>query len=129
MLRSCKKIADEHGSFGRFLASWPAHDQVGLSAYLAGHGSRLGANTGQYFLRWVGWDAFILSPDVVLALRDAGLDIGAVPKSRKDLAAAQAQMNAWADESSLCRTHVSRILATSIGGNRSVEELQSYVGH
>jgi len=119
-----QKVAEEHGSFGRFLASWPAEDQVGLMAYLARHGSRLGGNTGQYFLRWVGWDAFILSPDVVLALREAGLAFGNAPTSRKDLAAVQAQMNAWADESGLCRTHISRILALSIGDNRSLEELQ-----
>lgn len=123
-----QKMADEHGSFGRFLASWPADDQVGLTACLARNGSRLGGNTGQYFLRWVGWDSFILSPDVVLALRDAGLDISDTPTSRKDLATVQEQMNAWADESGLSRTHISRILAMSIGSNRSVEELQTHLG-
>ena len=83
-----ERMADEHGSFGKFLLSWPRDDQVGLMAYLGKHGSRLGGNTGQYFLRWVGWDAFILSKDLVAALRDAGLVIGESPdiqaRSRAD---------------------------------------------
>jgi 3-methyladenine DNA glycosylase Tag len=33
-------IAREHGSFGRFLAGWPADDQVGLLELLAKRGSR-----------------------------------------------------------------------------------------
>ena len=56
-----ERVAKEHGGFGEFLANWPADDQVGLMAYLGKHGSRLGGNTGQYFLRWLGWDAFVLS--------------------------------------------------------------------
>ncbi len=123
-----QKVSDEHGSFGRFLAAWPADDQVGLTAYLGKHGSRLGGNTGQYFLRWVGWDTFVISPDVSAALRDAGLDIAESPTSKKDLAAVQAQINAWVEETGLCRMHISRILAMSIGPNRSLDELQSYLG-
>jgi hypothetical protein len=38
-------------------------------------GSRLGGNTGPMFLRFVGWDGFVTSKDVVACLRDAGLDI------------------------------------------------------
>ena len=79
-------VAKEHGSFGKFLAAWPANDQIGLTAYLGKHGSRLGGNTGQYLLRWLGWDCFIISQDMGAALRDAGLDIAATPTSKKDLA-------------------------------------------
>ena len=59
-----ERMSKEHGSFGKFLSRWPKDDQIGLMAYLGKHGSRLGGNTGQYFLRWVGWDAFILSHDI-----------------------------------------------------------------
>ena len=123
-----EKVAAEHGSFGRFLAAWPADDQVGLMAYLGKHGSRLGGNTGQYFLRWIGWDGFMLSRDIVAALRDAGLDVAEAPSSRKDLAAIQLQLNKWAEESALPYTHLSRILAMSIGPNHSAEELRQYMG-
>lgn len=122
------RVSREHGGFGKFLAGWPADDQVGLTAYFAKHGSRLGGNTGQYLLRWLGWDTFVVSSDMAAALRDAGLDIAETPTSKKDLAAVQAQMNAWAAETGLPRVHLSRILALSIGPNRSPEELRRYMG-
>ncbi|MCO5157111.1 MAG: DNA-3-methyladenine glycosylase I [Aquamicrobium sp.] len=112
------RVSDEHGSFGRFLATWPADDQIGLTAWLARNGSRLGGHTGPFLLRSLGWDAFILWSDVVAALRDAGIDIAKNPTSKKDLAKAQAQINAWAEETGLPRAHISRILAMSIGENR-----------
>ena len=122
------RVSAEHGGFGKFLADWPADDQVGLTAYFGKHGSRLGGNTGQYLLRWRGWDTFIMSSDMAAALRDAGLDIAESPTSKKDLAAVQAQINHWADETGLPRTHISRILSMSIGVNHSVEELREYMG-
>ncbi len=121
------RVSREHGGFGKFLADWPADDQVGLTAYLGKYGSRLGGNTGQYLLRWVGWDTFIVSSDMAAALRDAGLEIAESPTSKKDFAAIQAQVNAWASETGLPRAYISRILSMSIGPNRSVEELRGYV--
>ncbi|WP_269929567.1 DNA-3-methyladenine glycosylase I [Aminobacter sp. HY435] len=123
-----EQVAKEHGSFGKFLAAWPAGEQVGLTAYLGKHGSRLGGNTGQYLLRWLGWDTFIMSQDMILALRDAGLDIGEAATSKKDQAKIQAQINIWADDTGLPRAHISRILSMSIGVNHSADELRSYMG-
>ena len=123
-----ERVAKEHGSFGKFLAAWPADDQVGLTAYLGKHGSRLGGNTGQYLLRWLGWDTFILSQDLIAALRDAGLDIGEAASSKKDLGKVQAQINEWAAETSLPRAHISRILSMSIGTNHPADELRAYMG-
>ena len=122
------RVSAEHGGFGRFLASWPADDQVGLMAYLGKHGSRLGGNTGQYFLRWIGWDGFIVSTDFGLALRDAGLDIGDNASSKKDLGKIQAQLNAWNAQTGLPYLHLSRILSMSIGENHSAESLREYMG-
>jgi 3-methyladenine DNA glycosylase Tag len=110
-------IAKEHGSFGKFLASWPSSHEIGLLDLLAKRGSRLGGNTGQMFLRFVGWDGFVTSQDVVACLRDAGLDIGEEVKSKGDLAKVQAQFNAWAEETGLPYVHLSRICAMSIGEN------------
>ncbi|GAA4115014.1 DNA-3-methyladenine glycosylase I [Aminobacter aganoensis] len=121
-------VSKEHGGFGKFLADWPADDQVGLTAYLGKHGSRLGGNTGQYLLRWLGWDTFILSQDMILALRDAGLDIGEAATSKKDLAKVQAQINEWAVATGLPRAHISRILSMSIGVNHPADELRAYMG-
>lgn len=121
------RVSSAHGGFGRFLADWPADDQAGLVALLARQGSRLGGATGQYFLRWIGFDAYVVSSDMAAALRDAGLEIAATPTSKKDLAAIQSQMNVFAAETGLPYTHLSRILAMSIGENRAVEELRAYV--
>src|SRR5262245_10257769 len=117
-------IAAEHGSFGRLLAQWPADDQVGLTDLLARAGARLGGYTGQYLLRFIGRDSFITSTDVVACLRDAGLDISEKPSSRKDLRKIQDQFNAWARETGLPYTHLSRICALSIGENYDAERLQ-----
>src|SRR6195256_1936062 len=100
-------VATEHGSFGKFLAGWPADDQAGLLEVFAKRVSRLGGFSGQYLLRFIGWDAFVLSGDVLRCLRDSGVAIGA-GTSKKDLRAAQAQFNAWREESGLPIAHISR---------------------
>ncbi|RUV21997.1 DNA-3-methyladenine glycosylase I [Mesorhizobium sp. M7A.F.Ca.MR.245.00.0.0] len=123
-----ERVSKEYGGFGQFLANWPADDQVGLMAWLGKHGSRLGGNTGQYFLRWLGWDAFVISGDMATALRDAGLDIAESPTSKKDLDKIQRQINQWAAETHLPRRHISRILAMSIGENHSPQALREYMG-
>jgi 3-methyladenine DNA glycosylase Tag len=114
-----QEIASEHGSFGQFLAKWPSSDQIGLLNLLAKRGSRLGGNTGQMLLRFLGWDGFVTSQDVVACLRDAGLDIAAEVTSKGDLAKVQAQFNAWAAETGLPYVHLSRICAMSIGENHA----------
>ena len=123
-----ERVSKEHGGFGKFLAAWPADDQAGLTALLGKQGSRLGGNTGQYLLRWLGWDAYILSSDRVAALRDDGLDIAEAPTSKKDLAAIQQRMNEWHRQTKLPYMHLSRILSMSIGVNRAAEDLRSYMG-
>lgn len=122
--RFVQDIAAEHVSFGKFLATWPMDDQLGLLDLLAKRGSRLGGNTGQYLIRFLGRDSWIASRDVVLCLRDAGVDIPENPTSKRDRLKIQAQMNAWARESGLPLTHISRICAMSIGQNYDVDTLR-----
>ncbi len=113
--------AAEHGSFGRFLAAWPVSDLVGLLDVLAERGTRLGGHTGQYFLRFVGKDGFILTPSVVQGLKLAGLDIPDAPTTRKDLARIQALFNTWADETGLPYAHLSEVCAMSVGDSCAEE--------
>jgi 3-methyladenine DNA glycosylase Tag len=122
-------IAKEHGSFGKFLAGWPAGDQVGLGEVLAQRGDRLGGMTTQYFLRFVGKDVYITSHDMLACLRDAGLDISETATSKKDQRKIQDQMNVWAKETGSPYTHLSRICAMSIGENHDAETLRSRGGH
>ena len=119
------EIAGEYGSFGAMLARWPSSDEIGLLDLLAKRGSRLGGATGQMLLRSLGWDGFTTSKDVVACLRDAGLDIGEDVKSKRVLAAVQAQFNAWAAETGLPYAHLSRICAMSIGENYEPSRLVS----
>ena len=121
--RFLQEIAKEHGGFGRFLANWPSSDEIGLLNLLAKRGSRLGGNTGQMLLRFLGWDGFVTSRDVTACLRDAGLDIAEEVKSKTDLLKVQAQFNAWAGETGLPYIHLSRICAMSIGENYDASEL------
>lgn len=121
--RFVQEIAREHGSFGKFLAAWPSSDEIGLLNLLVKRGNRLGGNTGQMLLRFLGWDGFVTSRDVVACLRDAGLDIAEEVKSKGDLAKVQAQFNAWHKESGLPFVHISRICAMSIGENYAPSEL------
>ena len=123
-----REVAREHGSFGRLLATWPSTDEIGLLELLAKRGSRLGGNTGQMFLRFLGWDGFVTSRDVVACLRDAGLDIAETVTSKRDLAKVQAQFNAWAEETGLPFVHLSRICALSIGENYDAATLARYAG-
>ncbi len=121
-------VAKEHASFGKFLAKWPSSDEVGLLELLAKNGSRLGGMTGQMLLRFLGWDGFVASKDVVACLREAGLDVGEQLTSKRDLAKAQAQFNAWAKETGLSYTHLSRICAMSIGENYEAHRLRGVAG-
>jgi 3-methyladenine DNA glycosylase Tag len=123
-----RDVAREHGSFGRMLAAWPSTDQIGLLELLAKRGSRLGGNSGQMLLRFLGWDGFVTSRDVVACLRGAGLDIAETVTAKRDLAKVQAQFNAWAKETGLPFAQLSRICAMSAGENVDPETLARYAG-
>jgi 3-methyladenine DNA glycosylase Tag len=105
--------ATEYGSFGKFLAQWPAEDITGLQLYLKKHGSRLGGHTGQYFLRFMGKDTFMFSKDVVAVLIAEGI-VDKEPTSKSGLASVQAAFNAWHEETGLPLSHLSRIMAASV---------------
>ncbi len=120
-------ISGEHGSFGAFLADWPPTDMVGLLAHLKKHGSRLGGNTGQWFLRRVGYDGFVLTRDVVTALQAAGLDIKDNPTTKRDLGAIQAAFNAYCDQSGRGVSAISKILSYSVGDNVAPETILGFM--
>ena len=113
------EVAEEHGSFGKFMAGWPESDQVGLMDLLKKRGARLGGMTGQYFIRFAGKDSFILSKDVVRSLNRAGV-VSGNPTSKTDLKAAQDAFNRWHDESGRPYTHLSRILALSVPAEKEM---------
>ena len=106
--------AKEHGSFGAFLKQWPPSDQVGLLDHLKKHAARLGGSSAMYFLRFSGWDAFILNADVTKALiREGVIDKEATSKAQ--MRAVQDAFNTWTKEGKRPQREVSRILALSVG--------------
>lgn len=107
-------VAKAHGGFGQMVADWPADDFVGLLDHMKKHGARLGGTTGQYLLRSMGVESFILSHDVVARLVAEGV-IDKAPTSKSAMAAVQGAFNTWASESGRSLTEISRVLATSIG--------------
>lgn len=109
-------IARKHGSFARFIANWPSSDIIGLWAYLKQHGERLGGNTGPYALRAIGKDTFILSTDVEAYLRATKVFDGGLT-SKRSLSQIQQQFNLWQQQSGRSLTHISQIIALSVGEN------------
>jgi len=107
------ELADEYGSAAACFADWPDEDFCGLLDMLKKRGKRLGGNTGQMFLRFMGRDSFVLSNDVYRALIAAGI-VDKMPKSKRDLAAVQVAFNTWRAESGWSMTHISRTLAMSV---------------
>lgn len=106
-------VAREHGSFGAWLADWPASDITGLWRYLGRHGSQLGGLSAPRFLRMVGKDTFIPTDDVVAALRAQGI-VDKAPTSQRDLAAVQAAFNAWQEQSGRPLCQLSMMLAYTV---------------
>ena len=106
-------ITEEHGSFGGWLAHWPAGDIIGLWEALAKRFSQMGGNSGPSFLRMVGKDTFVLTHSVVAALQRWGA-AERPPKNRQDRAAIQSCFNAWVGETGRPLCQLSLILAASV---------------
>ncbi|NOY61889.1 MAG: 3-methyladenine DNA glycosylase [Gammaproteobacteria bacterium] len=107
-------LAEAHGSAAHFFAHWPDDDFAALLILLKKRGCRLGGHSAQYFLRFMGKDSFIMSADVVTALKREQI-ISGDPKSQRDLKAVQRAFNQWHEESSRSLTHISKVLAFTVG--------------
>ncbi len=119
--------AREHGSFAKFIADWPCSDLANLLLYLKKHGSRLGGNSGQRFLRYVGKDTYVLSQDVIAAVQHAGVDIADTPSSQRDMRKIQEAFNTWQNETNLPYSHLSKIASYSIGQNYDNEFIEKEI--
>jgi 3-methyladenine DNA glycosylase Tag len=109
-----RELANEAGSAGAFFADWPREDHIGLLELLTKRGSRLGGATGQYFLRGIGRDSFIMTSDVLACLRDAGVPLSPSGTGKKDQQLIQQTFNRWANETGLPLAYLSRICGLSI---------------
>ena len=106
-------LAEQHGSAAALFAQWPDAEYIGLLDLMKHRGSRLGGNTGQYLLRFMGKPAFIFSNDVVAALiRESVVD--KAPTSKGARKAVQVAFNQWNEETGRDLSQLSRILAASV---------------
>jgi len=107
---------DQASSFGHFIADWPSDDIIGLWGWLKKNGARLGGNTGQYALRAMGKDTFLLSRDVEAYLRAHMLIDGGL-NTKKSLNAAQTFFNEMQQQSGLSLQEISQTVSFSVGDN------------
>lgn len=107
-----QSLRDEGGA-GKVLGGWAATDYVGELEFMKKGGSRIGGNTGQYALRFLGKDSFILSRDVVGRLIAEGV-IDKQPTSKGAMKKVQEAFNTWMDQSGRSLTEISRVLAMSL---------------
>ena len=107
-------IAEKEGSFARFIANWPSDDIISLWAFLKKEGAQLGGNSGASFLRMVGKDTFLLSDDVVAALKAQGI-VDKKPTAKRDLLIVQDVFNQWQQESGRPLCQISRLLSYTVG--------------
>jgi 3-methyladenine DNA glycosylase Tag len=108
------ELAQSHGSAAAMIADWPEEDIIGLWALLKKRGKQLGGNSAAYFLRMLGKDTFMLTDDVVVALKAQGV-IDKKPTAQRDLKQVQAAFNEWRAQSGRPLCQISRLLAHSIG--------------
>lgn len=108
------ELSRSHNGLGNYFASWEPTSYVENLRALQKGGSRLGGRTGQIFLRRMGVDSPIFSPDMVLALVREGVVLKS-PSSKKDLTAVQEALTQWQSESKRSLNEISQILAYSVG--------------
>ncbi|MDH5433370.1 MAG: DNA-3-methyladenine glycosylase I [Gammaproteobacteria bacterium] len=110
------EISEKHGSFGQFLSEWPENNIIELWQLLKKQGSRLGGNTGPYFLRTIGKDTFLLSQDTVGYFISQNV-ISRHPTSMRDLNLIQNIFNDLQQQSGMSYSEISRIISLSFGDN------------
>ena len=108
------ELAAEHGTAAQYFADYPSTAYVELLQDMKQRGSHLGGTSAQSFLREIGKDSFILSRDVVAALRREDVFDGTAT-SKSSLQRIQSAFNAWVDDGGKSLTRVSRVLAFTVG--------------
>ena len=106
-------VARQHGSFGALLADWPEQEITGLWKYMSKHGCQLGGLSAPRLLRMAGKDTFVITDDLVAALKAQGI-VDKTPTSQKELAAVQAAFNQWREQSGRPLCQLSVMLAHTV---------------
>ena len=108
------EIAETHGGFGAWLASFPPERTVALWDELSKRFRQLGGLSGPYYLRMAGKDTFLPTEDVIKALKVYAKHAGGF-SGKAARHNAEAIIGAYASESGRPLCQVSRILSLSVG--------------
>lgn len=107
-------VAAESGSAAAWIARWPDDDVVGVWHALARRFKMMGGASGPRFLRSIGRDTFILTPDVLATLATHGLYSGK-GTGKRDQRAIQDLFNGWRIETGRSYAALSMVLAAATG--------------
>lgn len=108
------ELSGQYQGFGRYLADWPDSDIHGLWRDLAKRFERLGGDSGPRFLRLAGRDTYLLTPDVIAALKALDV-IDGKPTRKEDRQRVTDQFVAWKASTGYPMAHLSRILSMVVG--------------
>lgn len=100
--------------FSAMIAEWDCNNIIELWQYLKKYGKRLGGNTGPYALRALGKDTFFLTHNVEAYLRNQNVIDGSIQTQRSQKNA-QAAFLEWQQQSARPLSHISQIVAFSMG--------------
>lgn len=107
-------IAKEFGSFGYFLAQWDSEDYLDLLEFLRTKFTRLTGISGQYFLRSLKKDGFIMTKDVSKELNLQKIIPNQNRNSLANLRLANTAIQKWHSDSGENMATISKILALQV---------------
>ncbi len=108
-----QELRAEAGGVGAYFAAQnPEHFNETLET-LKKRGSRLGGNSGAYFLRMMGVDSYVMARDVVARLVAEGV-VDKTPSSKTAMRQVQNAFNEWSAQSGRSLSEISRVLAFSV---------------
>jgi 3-methyladenine DNA glycosylase Tag len=108
------ELSSRYGGASAFFASWPDDDLIGLHSFVERQIDGLGWYGSQFVLRMIGRDTFVISPDLVAALKLAGVPIEGAGRSKKDRKVVQDTLLRWRDQTGRSLTYLSRVVSLSL---------------
>lgn len=107
-------LATMHGSAASFFIDWPEDDLLGLHDFMSREVDGLGWYGSQFSLRLMGRDTFVISPDLVAALKQAGVPVEGTGRSKRDRKVVQDTLLRWRDQTGRSLTYLSRVSSMSL---------------
>jgi 3-methyladenine DNA glycosylase Tag len=108
------ELSTGQGGASDFFASWPEDDLIGLHSLVERRIDGLGWYGSQFVLRMIGRDTFVISPDLVAALKLSGVPLEGAGRSKRDRKVVQDTLLRWRDQTGRSLTYLSRVASMSL---------------